>query len=96
MLSQIYYLLRSKKDGQYLAVHPQTDTEPTAGYLLLFREDYAALSYLNTHAEDIAQWFSVESIAATQLSGLFQRWGFIGIGIVDDPLPPTIKFLTQQ
>ena len=96
MLSQVFYLLRSKKDGQYLAVHPPENGEPNAGYLLLFQEDYAALSYLNTHAADIVQWFSVESISATQLSGLFKRWGFIGIGIVQDPLPPTIEFLTQQ
>ena len=94
MLSQVHYLIRSKTDGSYLVAHPNTDD--TSGYLLLFREHSEALSYLNTHGFDIAHQFAVESLASTQLGALLKRWGFTGVGIVQDPLLPHIQFLSQN
>lgn len=90
MLSEIYYLVRSQTDGRYLIA--RTDAEGS-GYLLLFRENFDALSYLNTHAAQIANRFAVESISGTQLQGLLKRWGFSGVGIVTDPLIPKVEFL---
>lgn len=96
MFSQTYYLIRSRVDGQYLVAKPNADsgqTEPS--YLLMFREHFDALSYLNTHGADVADRFAVESINGNQLKGLLQRWGFTGVGIVQDPLVPTVEFLSQ-
>jgi len=92
MFSQIYYLIRSKVDGQYIAAKPDK-TATGAGYLLMFNEDFDALSYLNTHAPDVANRFAIESISGSQIKGLIQRWGFTGIGVVEDPLLPKIQFL---
>ncbi|NES84718.1 MAG: hypothetical protein F6K10_26760 [Moorea sp. SIO2B7] len=95
MLSQVHYLIRSKIDGKYLAPRPQTgQNEREIGYLLIFREHFDALSYLNTHGSDVADRFAVESISAIQLKGLLQRWGFDGIALVKDPLLPQIEFLS--
>lgn len=95
MLSQIHYLVRSKVDGQYLVARLNKDAEQeTVSYLLLFKEHFEALSYLNTHGSDVSDRFIVESISATQLKGLLQRWGFQGIGLVQDPLIPKIDFLS--
>lgn len=44
MFSEVYYLVRSKADGRYLAALPNREA---LGYLLLFRENFDALSYLN-------------------------------------------------
>ncbi|MGP1382563.1 MAG: hypothetical protein ACTS2F_03330 [Thainema sp.] len=102
VVSQIHYLLRSRMDGQYLVAHPRrtTDTEeaaaPQAGFLLLFQEQYEALSYLNTHAPDVADRFAVESVPGTQLGKLLERWGFIGVGLVKDPLTSNIEFLVRE
>jgi hypothetical protein len=97
MLSQIHYLLRSKADGQYLAARvPSESGEAEQSYLLLFREHYEALSYLNTHAPEVADRFAVESIAATQLQGILQRWGYRGVGQVADPIAPHIQFLKKS
>ncbi|QLE55743.1 hypothetical protein [Nostoc sp. TCL26-01] len=93
MLSQVHYLIRSKADGRYLTARPH---EETTGYLLLFRENFDALSYLNTHAADVANRFTIESIPGTQLSSLLQRWGFIGVAIVTDPLIPSVEFLQHN
>ncbi|MBZ8182471.1 hypothetical protein [Oscillatoria salina] len=93
MLSQIHYLIRSQTDGKYLAAQLHDENSPSAGYLLMFKEHFDALSYLNTHAGDIADRFAVESISGTQLKNLLQRWGFSGIGLVEDPLVPQIEFL---
>lgn len=90
MLSQVYYIIRSKTDGKYLTA--QLD-DNQSGYLLLFKEDFDALSYLNTHAADLANRLSVESIPGTQVGSLLKRWGFAGVGIVNDPLLPKIEFL---
>ncbi|MBE9125611.1 MULTISPECIES: hypothetical protein [unclassified Coleofasciculus] len=95
MFTQIYYLILSRVDGRYLVAQPNAGTsEVGAGYLLMFRERFDALSYLNTHGSDVADRFSVESVPSTQLKGLLQRWGFTGVGIVQDPLVPQIEFLS--
>ncbi|MGE5657198.1 MAG: hypothetical protein ACM37W_11360 [Actinomycetota bacterium] len=91
MFSQIFYLVRSKTDGQYLVARPNQDSG--ASYLLMFREDSEALSYLNKYGEDVADRFGLESISGSQLSALIKRWGFTGVGIVQDPLLPRIEFL---
>lgn len=88
---QIYYLLRSKTDGSYVTANP--DPDGATKYLLLFQQDFDALSYLNAHGQDVADKFAVESIANTQLKGILQRWGFQGIGVIQDPLLPRVEFL---
>ncbi len=98
MLSQVSYLLRSKADGSYLVArlnNPQSDAK-TSNYLLIFNESFDALSYLNTHGNDIRESFAVETIASNQLGNLMQRWGFKGVGIVQDPLVPKIDFLAKN
>ncbi|MEY3827697.1 MAG: hypothetical protein RLZZ148_2517, partial [Cyanobacteriota bacterium] len=50
-------------------------------------------SYLNTHAGGLAAEFSVESLSGSQLKAVLKRWGFQGIGVVNEPLEPRIKFL---
>ncbi|MEY3333912.1 MAG: hypothetical protein RLZZ176_2215, partial [Cyanobacteriota bacterium] len=47
----VYYIIRSRTDGKYLTARVHDNT---SGYLLLFKEDFEALSYLNTHAADLA------------------------------------------
>ena len=94
MFSQIYYLILSRADGRYLVAQPNVGAQETeAGYLLMFRERFDALSYLNAHGADAADRFAVESVSGTQLKGLLKRWGFTGVGIVQDPLVPQIEFL---
>ncbi|OLP19496.1 hypothetical protein BST81_05050 [Leptolyngbya sp. 'hensonii'] len=95
MLSQIYYVLRSKEDGRYLAARSQGEPQPTS-YLLLFKGDAEALSYLNTHAPEVGSRFAVETIVGTQLGHLLERWGLAGIALVQDPLLPQVEFLTWQ
>ncbi|WP_017315934.1 hypothetical protein [Mastigocladopsis repens] len=90
MFSQVYYLVRSKADGRYLAARPNSEAN---GYLLLFGENFDALSYLNTHAAFVANRFSIESVPGSQIGDLLKRWGFSGVGIVSDPLIPKIEFL---
>lgn len=92
MFSDVYYLVRSKVDGSYLAAHPKANDGP--GYLLMFREHFDALSYLNKHGAGVADKFGVESIAGSQLKGLLNRWGFVGVGMVQEPLLPRIEFLS--
>lgn len=97
MLSQVYYLVRSRADGQYLVARPRPanpDGPPEPGYLLMFSEHADALIYLNTHAAEMASQFSVESIPGTQIKSLMQRWGFAGLGLVQDPLLPRVEFLS--
>lgn len=97
MLSQVNYLIRSKVDGKYLVAHLQEEAQAKkAVYLLLFKEDYDALSYINTHGADFRDRFAVESISPTQLKGLLQRWGYDGFGLVEDPLIPSIKFMSEK
>lgn len=94
MLSQTHYLVRSKVDGKYLVARPADESEAES-YLLVFREHFEALSYLNTHGSGVADRFAVESVAATQLKGVLRRWGFGGVGMVQDPLLPKIQFIVR-
>ena len=94
MLSSINYVIRSQKDGKYLAarVSPNEDS-PEVSYLLIFKADYEALSYINTHGKGMSDRLGVESLSSPQLKSLLQRWGYQGIGLVEDPLIPDISFL---
>lgn len=92
---KIHYLIRSRADGRYLVAHLKAE-DSKADYLLLFQQDFEALSYLNTHAKDVAARFAVESLPEPQLKGLLQRWGFKGVGLVQEPLEPRIQFLTYE
>jgi hypothetical protein len=92
MYSEIFYLVRSKLDGKYLVAHPKT--KDGMGYLILFKEHFDALSYLNKYAEEVRDRFSVESLPGSQLKNLVKRWEFEGVGIVEDPLLPRIEFLS--
>jgi hypothetical protein len=95
MLSEIYYLIRSRQDGSYLVARPQGAAQvdqPAPGFILIFSDHADALSYLNTHAAELAHQFAVESLLPTQLNGLLKRWGFRGIGLVEDPLLPRVSF----
>ncbi|RAQ45781.1 hypothetical protein B9S53_07010 [Arthrospira sp. O9.13F] len=94
MFSQVYYLLCSQKDGQYVAAHPNPDLPES--YVLLFAEHFEALSYLNQHGAEVSDRFTVESISGSQIQSIVQRWGFSGLGMVKDPLIPTIEFLSIQ
>lgn len=102
MLSQTYYLIRSKLDGSYLVARPRLSSnspetpQSNPGYLLLFREDFEALSYLNTHGSDLANRFGIESASGAQVEGLLKRWGFTGVGLVQDPLVPRVEFLSRE
>lgn len=94
MLSQINYVIRSLKDGKYLVARIAQEPEQTeASYLLLFKLDYEALSYINSHAQEFGDRLSVESISPIQLKDLLKRWGYQGIALVEDPLLPNINFL---
>lgn len=93
-MSEIYYLIRSKADGRYLAARPNEDD--TSTFVLVFRENFDALSYLNAHASDLADRLGVESVSGSQLKTVLQRWSFNGVGMVTDSLLPTIEFLVQS
>lgn len=95
MFSQVYYLVRSRADGRYLTASPDdgSTAEAPPRYLLMFPEHFDALSYLNTHGASVADQFAVESVSGSQLKSLMQRWGFTGMGLVQDPLLPKIEFL---
>jgi len=95
MYSQIYYLLRSKQDGRHLAARPE-GPEAERTFLLVFNADHEALSYISTHAPEARDRFSVESVPAYQLKGLLARWSFTGIGMVSDPIAPTVEFLQRD
>ncbi|MBC6476017.1 MAG: hypothetical protein GDA48_27025 [Hormoscilla sp. GM102CHS1] len=94
MSFQVHYILRSQQDGKYLAAHP--DGSQGSGYLLMFREDFEARSFINTHGADMASRFAVEAVPETQLKNLLKLWDFTGIGLVVDPLIPKVEFLSQD
>ncbi|MGF1523950.1 MAG: hypothetical protein ACFBSF_16655 [Leptolyngbyaceae cyanobacterium] len=96
MYSQVYYLLRSKQDGRHLAARPDGEKAPDRTFLLVFSADHEALSYVSTHAPEVRDRFSVESIPAYQIKSLLNRWGFTGIGIVSDPFTPVVEFLQSN
>jgi hypothetical protein len=91
MNAALYYTIRSRADGNYLVAHPDLDAPHR--YLLVFAEHYEALSYLNTHAQEVASEFMVESVNQSQLRGILDRWQYQGIGVVQDPLLPRIEFM---
>ena len=94
MLSSISYVIRSQQDGKHLTARiNQNDNQQQVSYLLLFKADYEALSYINTHGKDVSDRLGVESLSASQLKSLLNRWGYQGIGLVQDPLIPEISFL---
>jgi hypothetical protein len=92
VLTDFYTVLRARSDGSYLAAQPQ----PQQRYLLLFGDATDGLTYLNTHAPDVREQFATESVAATQLNGVMQRWGFQGLALVRDPILPMMDFLARQ
>ncbi|MFH7241277.1 MAG: hypothetical protein ACHWZW_00350 [Spirulina sp.] len=95
-MSQIYYLLRSRADGRYLAARPRsTDAAQSAGFLLVFKADYDALSYLNAHAPDLSDQFTVEAVTPSNLKPLLTRWNFQGLGMVEDPRLPNVEFFNR-
>ena len=100
MMSQLYYLLRSRADGSYLVARPRgqgdLDQPPPAGFLLVFTADYDALSYLNAHAPDLSDRFAVETVTATALKPLISRWRFEGLGLVNDPRLPEVEFFNRS
>ncbi|MEO0375599.1 MAG: hypothetical protein AAF329_13430 [Cyanobacteria bacterium P01_A01_bin.17] len=91
MDSALYYVLRSQANSNYLTAHPNPDT--AVAYLLVFSEQFDALSYLNTHGSEVSQHFQVETLPTRQLRGVLDRWQLQGIGLVQDPLLPRIEFL---
>ena len=93
MLLQINYLIRSKKDGKYLVANVPGQNGTDSSYLLVFRQDYDALSYINTHGQEYRDRLTVETASPIQLKSLQQRWAYSGFGIVEDPLVPNIKFV---
>jgi hypothetical protein len=100
MVSQLYYVLRSRADGQYLAARPTNeavdpDKPPPAGFLLVFTADYDALSYLNAHAPDLSDKFAVEAVTPSGLKPLMGRWNFQGMGMVQDPRIPQVEFFKR-
>jgi hypothetical protein len=95
-VSLLYYLLRSRADGRYLAARLRTDgPDPAAQFLLVFQADYDALSYLNAHAPEVSDLFVVETLAPTHLKPLLGRWDFQGLGMVQDPRLPDIEFFNR-
>ncbi|MGB3491490.1 MAG: hypothetical protein WBA57_02095 [Elainellaceae cyanobacterium] len=107
MLSQAYFLVRAIRDGRPLVARPRSsssssssssaspETQPTA-FLLLFQEKTDAMSYLNTHAGNLAQHFRIEPVNQTQIPDILHRWNYRGIGLVEDSLVPQIEFLVQN
>ena len=93
MLLQINYLIRSKKDGKYLVARLPEKSGIEASYLLVFQQDYDALSYINTHGQAYSDRLSVETASPIQLKSLLERWNYNGFGIVKDPLMPDIEFV---
>lgn len=102
MLSQAYFIVRAIRDGRPLVARPRSsssssppETQPTA-FLLLFREKPEAMSYLNTHAGNLAQHFRIEPVKRTQIPAILNRWNYRGVGLVEDPLVPQIDFLVHN
>ncbi|MGL4880186.1 MAG: hypothetical protein ACRC8K_03885 [Waterburya sp.] len=94
MLLQINYVIRSKKDGKYLIARLPELNGQEASYLLVFQQDYDALTYINTHGKEFSDRLTVETASPTQLKGMLQRWKYAGFGIVKDPLVPDIQFVS--
>lgn len=93
MLESNYFLILSKQDGRYLVAHPPIGD---SNFLLLFLEYAEALSYLNTHAVSLANRFVIESLSKGQIDLLIKRWGWAGVGLVQDALEPKIEWFSVQ
>ena len=93
MLLQVNYLIRSKKDGKYLVARIPEQSGIESSYLLVFKQDYDALSYINTHGQEYSDRLTVETASPIQLKSLMERWNYAGFGIVKDPLLPDIQFI---
>jgi hypothetical protein len=93
-MTQFWCVARSRMDGQYLVARAGSGEAGKAPdrYLLVFKEHADLLSYLNRHAPDLATQFAMESVSQTQLSGILTRWSYQGVGMVEDPWIPTVKF----
>ena len=61
--------------------------------MLVFQQDYDALSYINTHGQAYSDRLTVETASPIQLKSLMERWNYDGFGIVKDPLMPDIEFV---
>ncbi|MBD2325659.1 hypothetical protein [Alkalinema sp. FACHB-956] len=100
MSDRIWYVMRSRRDGQYLAAYPKaaegTARSPEHGYVLLFNQHADALSYVNRFAPELGSTVAVESMLNHQLSALLERWSFKGVGIVEDPWMPQVQFAVRQ
>ena len=94
MLLQINYLVRSKRDGKYLVARVPDESGAEASYLLVFQQDYDAMSYINAHGGEFSNRLMIESVSPMQLKSLMQRWGYSGLAIVTDPLLPNIQFVS--
>lgn len=98
----LYYLLRSRQNGQYLTARqpqakpPKEGTAEPERYLLLFQKDFEAMSYINAHAPDASDRFAVESHSLTQLKTSLERWGFVGVAFVTEPLEPQVDFMARR
>ena len=93
MLLPINYLIRSKKDGKYLVAR-LSENGSEVSYLLVFQQDYDALSYINAHGQEYRDRLAVETASPTHLKSLLSRWKYAGFGIVKDPLLPDIQFVS--
>jgi len=83
MFSQVYYLVQSRRSLS--GSTSNTDAEPSkSSYLLMFREHFDALSYLNTHGSDLADRFGVESVPGSQVGA--QAVGFYRRGHCSRPI----------
>ncbi|MFQ4140206.1 hypothetical protein PGN35_028225 [Nodosilinea sp. PGN35] len=100
MVSQLYYVLRSRADGSYLVARPHGESPPAqlrpSGFLLVFTADYDALSYLNAHAPELSDKFAIETVTASGLKPLINRWNFQGLGMVSDPRLPQVEFFDRS
>jgi len=94
MLLQINYVIRSKRDGKYLVARLPEKSGIEASYLLVFKQDYDALSYISTHGQEYSDRLTVETASPTQLKSLMLRLSYAGFGIVKDPLVPDIQFVS--
>jgi hypothetical protein len=74
----------------------QAQEPQTQRYLLLFQQDFEALSYINAHAPEARDRFAVESHNLNQLKTSLERWGFAGVAFVTDPLEPQVDFLARR
>jgi mitochondrial fission protein ELM1 len=94
IMTQFLCVARSRTDGQYLVARSESAEagKPPDRYLLVFKEHADLLSYFNRHAPDLSVQFAMESVAQTQLPAILSRWSYQGIGLVEDPWIPTVKF----